>query len=96
MDKFAKLKERIQKRENEREKIKELNKGSVQTKPVENEIGKVQTTFRYRVATLTKIIEERVKNGRLVNKVGIKPSSKTPGAKKEDVSNNNQADVLFS
>jgi len=71
-DKFAKMKERIQKRESEREKMKLLKKESIQTKPEENEIEKVQRIFRYRVATLTKIVGERVKNSSLLNKVGSK------------------------
>jgi tubulin monoglycylase TTLL3/8 len=87
-DKFAKMKERIQKRESEREKLKQLKKAPIQTKPEDNEVEKIQTYFRYRVATLTKIIEERVKNNGLLNKVGTKSS------KKEEAPSNQGNDAL--
>jgi len=63
--------------------MKQLKKGAVQPEPEDNEVEKIQTYFRYRIATLTKIIEERVKNSKLLNKVGTK-SSKTSGVKKEE------------
>jgi len=84
-DKFAKMKERIQKRESEREKAKQLKKAPIQTKPEDNEVEKIQTYFRYRVATLTKIIEERVKNSSLLNKVGTKSSRTTVAPSNSDV-----------
>jgi len=92
--KAALFKARLEKRESEREKERISKKAQPKIEPENDETQKIQTYFRHRVATLTKLIEERVRNNSLLKKVGKTTKNTKPLDDKLSMENSGEQ-VIF-